>query len=194
MFFDCGFAVGARARTLLLAGTTLATVALLPTLAQAQYFWGGSGASTVTSDYDLGTNWSTPPTSAPPVSGGQSALFGIGTGGSGGTASTAVSVTAGPITPDSWTFLATSLNYTVTGSAVNFGSVASLTNNASAGQAISIANNMTGTNISQAAASTLTLSGTNSFANTFVSAGTLVNNGSLTAAVGITAGGPSATV
>lgn len=55
----------------------------------------------------------------------------------------------------------------VSGQAVNFnGAGPNLVNNANAGQAISIANNMTGTAISQAGASTLTVSGTNAFTTT----------------------------
>jgi hypothetical protein len=185
MIFDCGFAagIGARTRKLLLAGTTL-VAALSPSLAQAQTFtWGGTGHSTTTTDYNLGPNWSNPPASAPPVNAGQSAVFDIN-------GSTAVTVTAGPITPDSWTFTATSQSYTVTGQAVNFnGAGSNIVNNANAGQAISIANNMTGAGISQAGASTLTISGTNSFTTTTVSAGTLANSGSLTSTVGVTAGG-----
>jgi uncharacterized protein with beta-barrel porin domain len=168
-------APGSRTRKALLAGTALAAVALLPSVAQAQSVWGGA-----TTDYNLGTNWSTNPT--PPTVGGESAQFGA-------TGSSSVTVTAGPITPDSWTFNANSQSYIVTGQAVNFGNAATLTNNASAGQSISISNNMTGTTLSQAAASTLTISGTNSFTNTSVSAGTLVNSGTLTSTVGITSSG-----
>jgi uncharacterized protein with beta-barrel porin domain len=183
MIFDCEFVVnaGAHYRKLLLAGAALAGAALLPSVAQAQSVWGGAGATTNTSDYNLGTNWSTNP--AAPAASGSSAQFSDGTGGAGGTASTAVNVSA-PVTTDSWTFTANSQSYTVTGSAVSFSNGSTLTNNASAGQAISIANNMTGVNLSQAAASTLTISGTNSFTNTNISAGTLVNNGSLTSTVG----------
>jgi hypothetical protein len=152
-----------RTRSALLA-MTLAVSALLPSLAEAQSVWGGTGSTTTTTDYNLGTNWSNPPVGAPPVSAGKSAVFDA-------TGAAAVTVTAGPIAPDSWTFNAASQSYTITGQAVNFGT--GLTNNASAGQAISISNNMTGTTLTQVAASTLTLTGTNSFANTTVSAGTL---------------------
>jgi hypothetical protein len=176
MIFISGFsaATGARTRKLLLAGTALAGAALSPSLAQAQSVWGGAGSTTTTSNYNLGTNWSTNPVA--PVAAGSSASFNT-------TGSTSVSVTA-PVTTDTWTFNATSQSYTVTGSAVSFSNGSTLTNNASAGQAISIANNMTGVNLSQAAASTLTISGTNAFTNTNISAGTLVNNGSLTSTVG----------
>ncbi|SDN72223.1 autotransporter domain-containing protein [Afipia sp. GAS231] len=184
MIFDHVIAagIGARTRKLLLAGTALAGAALFPSLAQAQSVWGAAGSTTTTSTYNTGTNWST---GTAPVGGGQSAQFGDGTGGSGGTASSAVSVTA-PIGPDSWTFTANSQSYTVTGSVIF---ATSVTNNASNGASISIANNMTGVTLSQAAASTLTLSGTNSFGPTTVSAGTLVNNGSLTSTVGVSSGG-----
>ena len=69
-----------------------------------------------------------------------------------------------------------SQNYTVSGSAVNFG--IGLINNASAGQTISISNNISGATLSQAGASTLMLTGTNSFANTTISAGSIVLSGS----------------
>jgi uncharacterized protein with beta-barrel porin domain len=97
-----------------------------------------------------------------------------------------VGVTA-PHTTDSWTFNAASQSYTVIGSAVTFSNAATLTNNANAGQAISIANDMTGTFLSQSGASTLTLSGTNSFTGTNLAGGTLVNNGSLTSTITSTA-------
>jgi uncharacterized protein with beta-barrel porin domain len=173
-------APGSRTRKALLAGTALAAVALLPSAAQAQSVWGGTGSTTITTDYNLGTNWSTNPT--PPTIGGESAQFDA-------TGSATVVVTAGTITPDSWTFNADSQSYTVSGQAVHFGNAGTLTNNASAGQAISISNNMTGTTLTQDAASTLTISGINSFTTTSVSAGTLVNNGALTSTVGITGTG-----
>jgi autotransporter-associated beta strand protein len=155
--------------------------ALLPSIAQAQSVWGGTGSTTTTTDYNLGTNWSSVPAGAPPVAGGQSAQFGA-------TGTSSVVVTAGPIAPDSWTFNANSQSYVVTGAAVNFSS-SGVVNNASAGQAISIANNMTGTTLTQAAASILSLTGTNSFTNTSVTGGTLVSSSSLTSTVGITAAG-----
>lgn len=170
--------VGSRYRQLL-AIAALVGMAMLPSAAMAQSVWGGAGSTTTTTDYNLGTNWSTTPT--PPTQPGESAHFDA-------TGSATIVVTAGPITPDSWTFNATSQSYTLSGQAVNFGNAATLTNNASFGQAISISNNMTGATLSQAAASTLTISGTNTFTTTSVSAGTLVNGGSLTSTVGITAG------
>ena len=176
--------VNALLKTSAIASTLFVFLAM-PKAALAQAVWGGAGSTTTTNDYNLGTNWST---NLAPTAAATSAQFGDGTGGAGGTASPTVTVTAGPITPDSWTFLANSQSYTVTGQAVNFGNAATLTNNANAGQAISISNNMTGTTLSQAGASTLTISGTNSFTNTSVSAGTLINNGSLTSTntIGVT--------
>lgn len=160
-----------RSRKLLLAGTALVTMALIPSLAQAQSVWGGAGSTTTTSDYNLGTNWSTNPTS--PVTAGSSAQFGA-------TGSATVTVTAGPITPDSWTFTAASQNYTVSGQAVNFnGAGPNLINN---GGTNSISNNMTGSGISVTAGQ-LTVSGTNSFTTTSVTGGTFANSGTLTSAV-----------
>ncbi len=146
-----------------------------PPAARAQsYTWGTGGASTFTSDYNLGTNWSTTFAGAPPVNAGQTAIFSSA-------GSLSVTVSAGPITPDSWTFDAAAQNYTFIGAAVNFnGAGPNLVNNASGGQSISIGNNLTGAAISQAGVSTLTLSGTNSFTTTSVTAGTLANIANLT--------------
>ena len=152
---------GARKR--LLAGTALAGALLLPSLAQAQTWTGGT-------DYNTAANWK--PANVPDT-GGEAAIFAD-------TGTTSVAVSSA-ISPQSWTFSSNAQSYAITGSAVTFS--AGLTNNASAGQAISIANNMSGTTLSQAAASTLTLSGTNSFTTTSVTGGTLVNNGALTSAV-----------
>ncbi len=173
MIFDSIFSGVIRSpwRRALLAAVALTGVALIPSVAQAQnYVWGGTGRTTTTSDYNLGTNWSNPPANPPPVASGQSAEFS-------NAGSSTVTVTAGPITPDSWTFDANSQSYTVSGQAVNFGNAATLTNNANAGQSISIINNMTGTNLTQAGTSTLTLSGSNSFTNVNITAGTLALNG-----------------
>jgi hypothetical protein len=93
--------VGSRYRRTLLAGTALAGAVLLPSVAQAQSVWGGTGSTTTTTDYNLGTNWSNPPAGAPPVNASQSAQFG-------NTGTASVVVTAGPIVPDSWTFNANS--------------------------------------------------------------------------------------
>lgn len=146
----------------------LAGAALLPAAAQAQNIWGGTGSTTTTNDYNLGTNWSSLPAGAPPTASGQSAAFG-------NTGNSAVTVTAGPITPDSWTFNANAQSYTVSGQAINFNTTG-LTNNASAGQTISISNNLggAGAQLQQLGASTLILGGTNTYTGaTTVSAGTL---------------------
>jgi hypothetical protein len=127
--------VGSRYRRALLAGTALAGAVLLPSIAQAQSVWGGTGSTTTTTNYNLGANWSSLPAGAPPIAAGQSAIFDA-------TGTSSVVVTGAPIAPDSWTFNANSQPYTVSGSAVNFGT--GVTNNASAGQSFSISNNMTG--------------------------------------------------
>ena len=149
-----------------LVGAAVVGMALLPFAARAQNVWGGTGSTTTTTDYNLGTNWSSSPAGAPPIAGGQSAQFG-----SNGTAS--VNVTAA-IAPDAWTFLANSQSYTVTGSAVSLAG-AGLTNNASGGQSISVANILGGAGgVSQNGASSLTLSGANTYTGgTTISAGQL---------------------
>jgi autotransporter-associated beta strand protein len=139
------------------AAAIILAVMLGATSAHAQFVW--SGAST---DYNTTTNWS-PTAGAPPANVGDTAQFGA-------TGSTTVNVSAGPITPDSWTFTAASQNYTVTGAAVNFnGAGPNLVN---AGGTNSIFNNMNGEGISVTGGS-LTLSGANGFATATVSAGTL---------------------
>ena len=155
MFFGRLAVSGIRFRSFIYC-LALAAAALLPTVAQAQNIWGGTGSTTTTTDYNLGTNWSNPPAGAPPVNAGQSAAFDA-------TGSASVVVTAGPITPDSWTFNANSQFYTISGQAVNFNTTG-LTNNASSGQTISISNNLGGAaaQVQQLGASTLILSGTNS--------------------------------
>jgi len=151
-----------------LAGTALVGALLLPSLAHAQSVWGGTGSTTTTSDYNLATNWSNPPAGAPPITGGQSAQFGS-------TGSSTVLVTAGPIAPASWTFSANAQLFTVGGQAVSFGG-SGLVNNANTGQTISVLNNIGGAgSVNQAAASNLTLSGTNSYTG-----GTTVSGGQLT--------------
>jgi autotransporter-associated beta strand protein len=148
----------------------LAGAALLPTVADAQSVWDGPGSTTVTTDYNLGSNWSTNP--AAPVAAGQSAQFGA-------SGSASVLVSAGATTPDSWTFNAGSQSYTFTGAAVNFGTSTGLVNNASAGS-ISIANNLggNGAQLQQLGAGTLTLSGTNTYTGvTTIAAGTLALTG-----------------
>ncbi|WP_275509992.1 autotransporter domain-containing protein [Bradyrhizobium yuanmingense] len=157
----------------LLAGTALATLALLPSLARAQV-WQDGGVDN--GNYNAPTNWST---GTVPDTAGETATFS-------NTGTTAVTVTLGPISPQSWIFDAASPGYTISGQAVNF--VAGITNNAvGVGTFISISNNMTGATISQAGSSRLTLSGTNSFTTTSVTAGTFVNTGSLTTSLTVSA-------
>jgi autotransporter-associated beta strand protein len=170
LFFDRLFVSGIRVRrrVYFLQLAALAGAALLPSVAQAQNVWGGTGSSTASPDYNLGTNWSSLPAGAPPIIGGQSAQFA-------NTGNASVAVTSGPITPDSWTFNANSQSYIVTGQAVNF-NLTGVTNNASAGQTISIANNLggAGAQVQQLGASMLILGGTNTYTGTTtVSAGTL---------------------
>lgn len=141
--------------------------------AQAQSVW--TGAS---SDYNLDSNWDSG-AGATPVNSGQSATFGA-------TGNAAVSVTLGPITPDSWTFAPDAKSVTISGAAVNF-SGAGIVNTANQGQTITIANDLddtstvTGAGIAQKGNSTLVLTGTTNF-STFhviqVSAGTLALAGS----------------
>jgi autotransporter-associated beta strand protein len=90
------------------------------------------------------------------------------------TGSSTVTVTAGPIAPDSWTFNANSQAYTVSGQALNFGG-SGLVNNANLGQSISVANNIGGAgSVNQAGSSLLTLSGSNNYTGgTTISAGAL---------------------
>ena len=165
----------ALTRHLLIVGAVLAGISLHCTVpSQAQSVWGGTGSSTATADYNAGSNWSSLPAGAPPVAGGQSAFFGD-------TGSATVTVGPGPYTPDSWTFGANAQDYTISGGAINFRT--GLTSNASAGQAISIGNQMSGSLLLQAGSGALTLSGSNTFTTTSVSAGTLVNSGVLTSAV-----------
>ena len=125
MFFGRLIASGIRWQCWLyfLGPATLAGGAFFPSAAQAQSVWGGTGSTTTTTDYNLGTNWSSVPAGAPPVTGGQSAVFG-------NAGSSTVTVTAGAGTPDSWTFNANSQSYTITGQAVSF-SLTGVTNNAS---------------------------------------------------------------
>lgn len=151
--------------------------------AQAQAFtWGDVGSTTNTTDYNLGTNWGNPPAGAPPVAAGQSAIFDA-------TGSNAITVTTGPIAPGSWTFNANSQNYVIDGAAINFGIAGAgggIINNANAGQAISISNNIgetvAGVQVQQLDSSVLTLSGANTYSGgTIIGAGILqvTNNSSV---------------
>ena len=150
-------------------GVLLAAASLLSaTSAQAQSFtWVGTGSTTNTGEYTLGTNWANPPVSAPPIAAGQSAIFDT-------TGSTTVTVTSGPIAPDSWTFTANSQSYSISGAAVNFslaGAGGGIIDNASSGRTISISNNIggVGVQVQLLGNSTLVLSGTNTYSGgTFI--------------------------
>ncbi len=146
-----------------LCGAFLAVASLMPaTPAQAQSFtWVGTGSTSNTGEYTFGTNWSNPPIVAPPVAAGQSAIFDT-------TGSTAVTVSGGAISPDSWTFTANSQSYSVSGSAVNFslaGTAGGIIDNGNSSQTISIGNNIGGAGIQVQllGGSTLVLSGTNTY-------------------------------
>src|SRR5882757_6329677 len=147
-------------RATLLASTALAaTLAGMPGAAQAQAIWGGAGSTTFTSDYNLGTNWST---GTAPTSFGQTAVFDS-------TGSAAVNVSS-PAAMEGLRFNVTSQSYVVTGAAITFpssGASTRLQNIANAGQAISIANDINGgaSLMRQDGAGTLTLSGTSTFGN-----------------------------
>ena len=161
---------------LLFCAVWVAAGLLFTSTAQAQFYtWGGTGSTTATADYNVGTNWSNPPAGAPPVTNGQGAIFDA-------TGSTTINVTS-TITPYSWTFNANSQSYSVSGSDANFDF--GIFNLANSGQTISISNNIGGTAIAQVrqdGASTLILSGNNTYSGgTVISAGTLqvTNNNSV---------------
>jgi autotransporter-associated beta strand protein len=146
-------------------GSILAVASLVSlTPARAQGFtWGDVGSTTNTTGYNLGTNWGNPPAGAPPVAAGQSAIFDA-------TGSDAVTVTAGPIAPGSWTFNAASQDYVIDGAAVNFSSAGAgggIIINANAGQSISISNNIgetvAGVQVQVLGSSVLTLYGNNTY-------------------------------
>jgi len=162
-----------RERTALLAGALVAAAVVMPlSSARAQSFtWGGAGSTTTTTDYNLGTNWSNPPTGAPPVTNGQAAVFDT-------TGTTTVNVSSGSIAPDSWTFTAGAQSYSIGGSTVNFslaGATGGIIDNANSGQTISISNNIgesaASVQVQLRGSSTLILSGANSY-----SGGTTVSN------------------
>jgi autotransporter-associated beta strand protein len=126
-------------------GAALAAAGLLSIdAALAQSFtWGGAGSTTTTGDYNLGTNWSSPPAGAPPITGIQSAIFDA-------TGSIPVTVTTGPIAPASWTFNATSQSFLIGGAAVNFSQVGpsgGIIDNANSGQSIEIFNAIGGSGV-----------------------------------------------
>lgn len=151
---------------------------LLPASACAQslsYVWGGSGSSTLTSDYSTATNWSTTSAGAPPLFPTQSALFGA-------TGSSTVTIGAGPMLPDSWIFSTNAQSYTISGNPVQFslsGPTGGLINNANAGQTITVSANIADSiggavMVQQLGNSTLVLSGTNGYSGgTVISAGTV---------------------
>ncbi len=135
---------------LVLAIASLASI----TVAGAQNFtW--SGAST---DYNSGANWA--PTTAP-INVGQSAIFDVA-------GSIPVSVSAGPIAPNSWTFNANSQAFMISGAAVNFslaGASGGVIDNASSGQSIEILNNVggSGVQVQLLGNSVLTIFGNNTY-------------------------------
>ncbi|MDH6693340.1 autotransporter-associated beta strand protein [Bradyrhizobium elkanii] len=154
-----------------------AAASLLPSSsAQAQSFtWGGSGSTTSSADYQLPTNWSTTSPGAPPILPTQSAIFDS-------TGSATVTIGAGPMLLDSWTFTANSQSYTISGNPVNFaltGPSGGLINRANSGQTITISANINdgfapGAMVQQLGSSTLVLAGTNGYSGgTLISAGTV---------------------
>jgi autotransporter-associated beta strand protein len=151
---------------------SLTAILLTANPARADDFvWGGTGSTTTTTDYNLGTNWSNQAAVPPPVAAGQNAIFDA-------TGSQAVVVTSGPINPGAWTFNSASQSFSISGADVNFiGS--GIINNADAGQTITISNNigesLFAASVQQAGGSTLVLSGSNTYSgSTQISAGTLV--------------------
>ena len=146
----------------------------MATVAQAQSFtWGGSGSTTTTSDYGTATNWSAPPAGAPPIFPTQSAVFGT-------SGSSTVTIGAGPMLPDSWTFTTNAQAYAISGNPVNFslsGPSGGVINNANSGQTITISANINDgvggpIMVQQFGNSTLVLSGTNGYTGgTLISAG-----------------------
>lgn len=153
-----------------------AACSILPGLASAQSFiWGGTGSTTSTSDYSSATNWSNPLAGPPPVLPPQSAVFGA-------TGSSTITIGAGPMLPDSWTFNTDSQSYTISGNPVDFslsGPTGGLINNANTGQTVTISaaiNDGIGGAImvQQLGNSTLVLGGVNGYsAGTLISAGTV---------------------
>lgn len=175
--------IAARLAGMVLAATSLASA----TSAQAQSFtWGGAGSSTTTTDYNLGTNWATPPAGAPPVASGQSAVFDT-------TGSATVAVTSGSVAPNAWTFTPGAQPYSISGGAVNFslpGNSGGVIDSANAGQTITIFNNIgesaPGVQVQLNGASTLFLRGGNTYTGgtTVSSGGTLRVANSLSVGTG----------
>ena len=183
-----------------LGASALMAVAMAPSSAQAQagtsggavltlvngslfatstgYVWGGAGSTTTTSAYTLNTNWSNPG-GAPPIGPGQAAIFAD-------TGSVNVTVGAGPMLPDSWTFTTNAQAYVISGNPVGFslgGPAGGVINNGNLGQRIEISANITDgvafpgpvlvpVMVQQLGNSTLVLSGTNGY-----SGGTLISTG-----------------
>ena len=139
--------------------------------ARAQAFtWGGAGSATTTSNYNQASNWSSPPTGAPPIAAGQSATFDA-------TGNGIVTVTAGPIAPDSWTFNGTAQLYLISGAAVNFGTATGLVSNSN--NSVTISNNIGGIGaVAQNGAGTLNLNGALTYTGgTTIAGGTLILGG-----------------
>lgn len=152
----------------LLLGVGLA-VALVPA-AYAQSTWGGT---TSTGDYNTATEW-TP--AIAPVAGGQLAIFDAA-------GPDTVNVSAA-IAPDVWIFNTSAQSYSISGANVTFTANGGILNNANAGQFIGIFNNIgaAGATVSQNGASTLILSGINTYTGgTSITGGTLqvTNNSSV---------------
>ena len=159
--------------TALNAATALgfAPLLALPLPAAAQSVWGGSGSTTATSDYNTGTNWSTPPGVAPTAP-GTSATFA-------NTGQSTVNVSAA-VNPNSWTFATNAQSYAITGSAATFNTGAGLVDNANAGQSIGIANSLNG-----AGALALNGNGTMTLSNfNFYTGATTINSGATLALSG----------
>lgn len=167
--------VGKFNRIALLVGTASVGAALLPIIAHAQVWQSGPDSG----NYNSSTNWTT---NTVPDTAGEMATFA-------NNGNNNITVTAGPISPQSWTFAPNSQGYGISGQAVNF--VTGITNNNALGSPINISNNMTGSTIVQAGASTLGISGTNVFTSTSVTAGQLFIGGSLTTTLTQTSGGTS---
>lgn len=146
-----------RRVTALAAGMALAVASLaVVTPSQAQSTWVGG----VSNDYNLPGNW-TPATA--PVGVGQSAIFGP-------TATTPLDVSAGPITPSSWTFTSNASFYSIFDRAVNFslaGPTGGIISNANTGQTIAIGNSIgesvAGVQVQVLGNSTLKLTGINTY-------------------------------